>query len=396
MRVLLESSQEYHRGDMDHPIDSLEAATVPATPATVWTFIRVRTARGLEGVGEATLSNAPAGLAAAAALLAGSARGASADPGERWAWRTLAAAARTTLADAAIASAVDQALWDIAGRRRGAPIHALLGPATRTRIPAYANVNRRTRDRSPAGFAASARAAEAAGFAAIKIAPFDDVTPATAGAPAGRPALAAALERIAATRAALRSDAALMVDCHWRLDETTAAAIVPELARQGVSWLECPIAETPAAVPALRRLRSAANDRGIRLAGCEQMIGVAGFEPYLAGGAYDVIMPDAKYAGGLDEMLAIARLAARHGVQISPHNPSGPICHLATLHVAAVAEALLHVETQFDETPLFAAIVDGDPALPRDGFCALPEGPGLGARLADPLPDPAAATRAGN
>ncbi len=359
------------------PIDAIDLLAVPATDATTWTFVRVRTPDGQEGVGEATLLADAAGLAEAAAFLARSVRGAPSEPAARWAWTTLRAAGRTTLADAAVASAVDQALWDIAGRRRGEPVHALLGGARRERLPAYANVNRRTRDRSPAGFAASARAAETAGCTAIKIAPFDGVTPATA-----RPAaLAAGLERIAAARGALRPATTLMVDCHWRLDEAAAAAIIPELARHGVAWFECPIPETPAAVPALRALRTAANARGMQLAGCEQMVGVEGFEPYLAGGAYDVIMPDAKYAGGLAEMLRIFALAARHGTSVSPHNPSGPICHLATLHVAAVAESLLHVETQFDETPRFGTIVDGDPHLPRAGVCALPGGPGLGVRL---------------
>ena len=368
------------------PIDALELVIVPVTAATTWTFVRVRTADGHTGIGEATLFSDPAGLAAAGALLAQSARGASSDPAARWGWMHLRAADRTALADAAIASAVDQALWDVAGRRRGLPVHALLGGSRCDRIPAYANVNRRTRDRSPAGFAASARAAESTGFNAIKIAPFDGVTPATAATPAGRVGLDTGLERIAAVRRALRPETALMVDCHWRLDDATAAAILPELARDGVSWFECPIPESPAAVPALRALRAAANARGMQLAGCEQMVGVEGFEPYLAGGAYDVIMPDAKYVGGLGEMLRITRLAARHGASVSPHNPSGPICHLATLHVAAVADALLHVETQFDETPLFQTIVEGDVALPRDGACALPAGPGLGARLAEPLP----------
>jgi galactonate dehydratase len=367
-------------------IDTLALLTVPAAPGTVWTFVRVRTADGLTGEGEATLLSDAAGLAAATALLAQSARGAPADPAARWAWSTLRAAGRTALADAAVASAVDQALWDIEGRRRGEPIHALLGAAARTRIRAYANVNRRTRDRSPEGFAASARTAEAAGFTAIKIAPFDDVTPATVATPDGRRAIERGLERIAAAQAALGAANELMVDCHWRLDDATATAIIPELARHGVSWFECPIAEAPGAVARLRALRSAANERGMRLAGCEQMIAAEGFEPYLAAGAYDVIMPDVKYAGGLEEMLRIARLAARHGASVSPHNPSGPVCHLATLHVAAVADALLHIETQFDETPLFSTIVAGDAALPRDGACTLPAGPGLGARLVDPLP----------
>ena len=82
-----------------------------------------------------------------------------------------------TLPQAAVSSALMQAVWDADARRAGVPIAERLGGILRDRIGLYANINRRTRDRSPRGMAASARAARAAGFEAIKIAPFDEVRP---------------------------------------------------------------------------------------------------------------------------------------------------------------------------------------------------------------------------
>ena len=85
--------------------------------------------------------------------------------------------------------------------------------------------------------------------------------------------------------------------------------------------------EEPGAIPALKRWRALCNARGMVLAGLETQIGLAAFEPYLSAGAYDVVMPDVKYVGGLVETVAVAERAAACGVAVSPHNPSGPVCH---------------------------------------------------------------------
>ena len=122
---------------------------------------------------------------------------------------------------------------------------------------------------------------------------------------------------------------------------------------------------------ALVRLRAQANARGIRLAGMEHGIGVAGFAPYLASGCYDVMMPDAKYVGGLAEMLRLAELFAEAKVAFSPHNPTGPVCHAASLHVCAAAPHLERLEVQFDETGLFSTLVEGLPKV-GGGISALP------------------------
>ena len=91
------------------------------------------------------------------------------------------------------------------------------------------------------------------------------------------------------------------VDCHWRFDERTAAALNEAAARFGVYWIECPLPEVDGNIPALARLRGQCNGLGMRQAGLETSIGWAGFRRYCEGAAYDAVMPDTKYAGGIHE-----------------------------------------------------------------------------------------------
>ena len=74
-------------------------------------------------------------------------------------------------------SGLEQCLWDIRGKVFGVPVYQLLGGQLRDRIRNYANINRSTEERTLAGFAAMAEKAVAAGFDAIKLAPFDDMPP---------------------------------------------------------------------------------------------------------------------------------------------------------------------------------------------------------------------------
>lgn len=354
------------------PAIRLTVDVVEVTPKTRWIFVQVVTAAGLRGVGEASLNGEEAGvLEAVRALSAGLFAQAVAAPSD---WPRPA-----TLADAAAVSALDQALWDVAARRRGVSVAEALGGTRRTSIPLYANINRRTRDRSPTGFAASARDAIAAGYDAFKIAPFDEVAPPDAPRVPG--SLDAGLARIAATRAAIGPARDLLVDCHWRFDAAEAEAVIREGEAQRLYWVECPLPETAANLPALKRLRTLANARGIRLAGCELAIGQAGFAPFLRAGTYDAMMPDAKYVGGLTEMMRVADAFADAGVAFSPHNPTGPICHAASLQVCAAAGQADRLEVQFNETPHFAALVDDTLPHAATGASALPTGPGLGASL---------------
>jgi galactonate dehydratase len=251
----------------------------------------------------------------------------------------------------------------------------LLGAASRQYIPLYANINRRTVDRSPDGFAASARIAVERGFSTIKIAPFDGVAPGSSAD------VTKGIARVEAVRAEIGPSRTLLVDCHWRFDEENARVALGRLAEIGISWFECPLPEVPESFDSLRRLRAAANANRIRLAGAETETGVDGFRPFVEGGLYDVIMPDVKYAGGLAEMRKIADFAAAHGVDVSPHNPSGPICHVASLQFCAALERETMLEHQFDESPVFFEIIDGALPTPIAGNASLPQANGLGISL---------------
>lgn len=343
---------------------------------TLWHFVEIETSAGLRGTGEASLQGQAPAVAREVARLAQALAGGPADPAA-----LAALPAPKTLAEAAARSAVDLALRDVAAQAAGQRLVEALGGAHREEIALYANINRRTEDRSPAGFARSAGDAVAAGFTAFKIAPFDEVSPdRLAGDPAGS-CLEPGLARIAAVRECIGAEAELMVDCHWRLDEAAALAVLRAVEPLRLHWLECPLPETADSIPALVRIRSAANAAGVRLAGCEQAIGLDGFMPFLKAGAYDAMMPDVKYVGGLAEVLRVADAFAAAGVDFSPHNPSGPICHAASLHVSGAVPGFSRLELQFDESPLFDSLVGGRLPKIQGGAAGLPEGKGLGVAL---------------
>lgn len=285
------------------------------------------------------------------------------------------------LVASSVISALEQALTDVRARSQGRPLYATLGPAQRTSIRMYANINRRTENRTPAGFVASARDAVAQSYKAVKIAPFDGVVPDELGSAESRARIDAGIERIYATRGAIGPDVDLLVDCHWRFDEATAASVLRELEAAKLFWFECPISESSETYPALARLRSLAHRFGTRLAGAEQQIGVAGFRPFIEGGLLDVVMPDLKYAGGYAEILRIAELCERAGIVFSPHNPTGPVCTMASLHLCVVAPGFLILEHQIGESPLYHEVLRGGHPELVDGCFQLSNAPGLGIDL---------------
>ncbi len=285
------------------------------------------------------------------------------------------------LVASSVISALEQALTDVRARSQGRPLYATLGPAQRTSIRMYANINRRTENRTPAGFVASARDAVAQSYKAVKIAPFDGVVPDELGSAESRARIDAGIERIYATRGAIGPDVDLLVDCHWRFDEATAASVLREIEAAKLFWFECPISESSETYPALARLRSLAHRFGTRLAGAEQQIGVAGFRPFIEGGLLDVVMPDLKYAGGYAEILRIAELCERAGIVFSPHNPTGPVCTMASLHLCVVAPGFLILEHQIGESPLYHEVLRGGHPELVDGCFQLSNAPGLGIDL---------------
>jgi len=360
-------------------LTAVEPVVVGVSPRTNWTFIAVTTAAGDTGWGECSLNGWEPLLVAYAGMLARDLVGCAID-GIGGRLRYVPHSPGGLVAHA-VKSAVEQACTDVSARRAGHPVCAFIGAPQRDSIPAYANINRGVTERSPEGFAAAAARACAAGYRAVKIAPFDGVIAADAATTPIAARIGAGLDRVFAVRAAIGNDCALLVDCHWRFDEPRAAALIRDLAPAAPYWIECPISEHPAQFAAIARLRRLARERGARLAGGEAIVGPDQAEAMCAAALYDVLMPDIKYAGGFRGMLAIAEVCAAHGVAVSPHNPTGPIAHLASVHACAATPSVLWLEHQWGESPLFNELVGGEPAPLAGGGFAVPRAPGLGAVL---------------
>ena len=360
-------------------IANLEPVVVNVSPKTNWTFVAVTTADGATGWGECSLNGWEHLLVPHANLLARDAVGRDVDAAGDLV-RYLPHSPGGLVAHA-VKSAVEQALVNLRAMRSGKSVAQSLAASPRASVPAYANINRGVTQRTPEGFADAARRAVAAGYAAVKLAPFDGVVAEDAAQTPIDARTRAGLDRVFAVRDAVGNDVAVMVDCHWRFDAERAQRLLRDIAPAQPYWVECMISERPSCFAAIARLTASANERGMRTAGGEMIAGADQATAMCAGKLYDVLMPDIKYAGGYSGMLAIADVCAAHGVAFAPHNPTGPIAHLASIHTCAAAPALLWLEHQWDETPLFEALVGGATPPLADGAFVVPTVPGLGAAL---------------
>jgi galactonate dehydratase len=352
---------------------------IRVTPKTLWSFIEVETADGLCGIGEATFFRGahdfPKVTSQFSAQLVGKPLMAIED---KALWPQ-----ESDTTGWAVLSALEQASLDLCGQMIGAPVSALLGPALHDKIPLYANINRRTTDRAPAGFIASVQKARKDGFTKFKIAPFDGIEP---GATPDAALFEAGTSRIRAAHAAMEGQGTLMVDCHWRLDLDHALKVLDLAVELGLGWIECPVPETPETLADLRVFKARCGVAGIAVAGGEQGTCQAYFERILGEGVYDIIMPDVKYVGGIKQLVQLAKLAQAHDVQFAPHNPSGPVAHLASLHAMRVTPNLAMLEHQYDEDPLFWTLNAHPMPQIAQALSDLPLGDGLGFSTAN-FPD---------
>jgi galactonate dehydratase len=367
----------------DATVSVLEVLCVEVSAKTTWIFVRLIGADGAEGLGEATLNDRTQEVLAAIPAAVGAVTASCASH----AARTQAAAAHVPgVVGRAIASALEQAWLDREGERRGQPVFALLGGRRREAVPVYANINRGTLTRSPEDFADRAALAVASGYGAVKLAPFDGVSPDAPDGSERDGLIEAGLARIAAVVQRVGRTARVQVDCHSRLRIDELVHLAERVAAAGAVWLEEPVRETPAALAALARLRPRARALGLVVAGAENVPNLGDLAPFCVAGAYDVVMPDIVLAGGPSEAVRMGHLAAALGSAVSLHNPCGPVMDAHSAHVAAALPALHSLERQFAETPLYDELVIGGHAFAQ-GALTLAGAPGLGLRLRRDRPE---------
>ena len=367
-------------------VTGFELLPVRATERTVWLFVRLHTDAGLVGLGEASDAFGFANttrkdamrmeteLSGFFQLIEGKSPLDVADYRSRGLPR-----AASGLIPATAFSAIEQALWDLAGRALDVPTYTLLGGKIRDTLPAYANINRATKERTPAGFSTTAKAAVVDGFRAIKAAPFDGFPPPGSSSHEVAAAVENGIACVSAMRDAVGADVEVMVDCHSFFDVALAKRVADRLEPYNLAWYEEPVA--PEKVDETLEIHRSISQP---MAGGELLFGVAGFAPLYRRRAVDIIMPDVKHCGGLLEMTRIAASAALDGVAVAPHNPSGPVSTAANVQVSAGMSNFRILELQWGETAWRADLVSPSEKFVQ-GAISVPDETGFGITLNEKL-----------
>jgi galactonate dehydratase len=216
-------------------------------------------------------------------------------------------------------SGIEQALWDIKGKRLGVPVYELLGGAVRDRMRVYAWIGG---DR-PAELISAAKERVEAGYTALKMNATAEMEWIDT-----RLKIQEAAERIGALRDAIGYGIEIGIDFHGRVHKTMAKVLAKELEQFKPMFYEEPVlSENNEALAEIARHTS------IPIATGERLFTRWGFKPLLAGGVVDIIQPDISHAGGIWELRKIAAMAEAYDVAVAPHCPLGPITLAASLQL---------------------------------------------------------------
>lgn len=356
---------------------ALQGFSLTVSEKTIWTMIELRL-DGAIGYGDATVFGSEMELSG---LIESLRRWIDEQPGVSLAdVTTRILQTDPSLARRSLASALEQAWLSALAMRADLPMHAMLGGAVREVVPFYANVNRGILDRSPDGFAAQAkRVLQGSSAAGVKIAPFDGLRFGSNTTQDSARLFALGVDRIAAVRSAIGPDALLLVDCHARLSELQVMSLIKEAETNAVYWLEDLCEPAYLSRPQAQSIRHRANDKGIRIAGGESLKSLSEAAQFFENRSHDVVLPDIRFAGVM-QGLSILRLAESHGVELSLHNPVGPVLNAVATHVAASLPSFSLLERQLGETALYDQIADR-PLACKDGGLTVPKKPGLGIGL---------------
>jgi len=319
-------------------------------------FVRIRTEDGLEGIGECFAYGIPKASASVVnetlrPMLEGQDATQIAHLTETM-FRKTHLFGRYGICTFAI-SGVEMALWDLAGKRAGMPLHQLLGGAASDKVPAYASLVRYPEGNEQ--IATDAKKAMGEGYSMLKL--HQSTT-----------------ESVGMGRKAIGADVPLTVDinCEWSPFEATAMAVA--LDEHDLLWLEEPV-WPPEDFAGLAEVQAAS---GVPLAAGENACTVNQFRDMAQEGAVTFMQPSVTKVGGIGEFLKVAQLARQSGYELAPHSPYFGPGFVASLHlIAHTAQASWIEKIYFDlEIDLFK-----NPPAFSDGVYTLPQGPGLGVEL---------------
>jgi galactonate dehydratase len=272
-------------------------------------------------------------------------------------------------------SAIDQALWDLQGKRLGVPVHELLGGRVRDRARVYKHVNTQEigmtepferQESDLEELLDKAREAVAEGYTMIKTA-----LPGPARFLESRRFIEKVSERYLRLREVIGADIDFGIDFHGRVSAPLAVQLIKEIEPANPMFIEEPV--TPEDVDAMSYV---SRRTAVPIAAGERLFTRWGFQRLLEERAVSIVQPDLAHAGGITEGRKIAALSETYGVGFAPHNPLGPVNLAAALHLSFTVENFVAQE----QITLGEDLIT-QPFELVDGYVAAPDKPGLGVEL---------------
>jgi galactonate dehydratase len=240
-------------------------------------------------------------------------------------------------------SAIDIALHDIVGKKLGVPVYELLGGKHRHTVPVFAT----TSQPYGQGMIDQAKDFMDRGINAFRLS-YDSMDIQAGGLFEPRESIANSAEWLIKAREQLGNQAIMGVDYHHRLSPSETASFCQMMPTHTLDFLEEPIRdESPEAYEALRKLTDVPFAIGEEFASKWQ------FLPYIERGITNYVRVDICNVGGFTESMKVAGWAEAHYIDLMPHNPLGPICTAASVHLAAAVPnfAWLEVNLSRAEDP---------------------------------------------
>jgi galactonate dehydratase len=279
----------------------------------------------------------------------------------------------------AVLSAVETALWDLAGKALNVPVYQLLGGKFRDRIRVYVDTALyQTKLPTPEQFAQAATKAAKDGYTAMKF-DLDQANDPNRydqfNWTAGPAEIQRMVDQMTAARQAVGPNVDICADMHARYDYPTGHQVAKRMEPLNLMWLEEPVpAEN---VDAYKLI---AQETSTPICAGENVYLAHGFRRLLETGGVDIVMPDLQKAGGLGEGQRIANLANLYYVPFAPHMVASFLGAMASCHVCASVPnfMILEWQTYFDTNPMYKDIVAYEGSPVEKGFIRLSEKPGIG------------------
>jgi L-alanine-DL-glutamate epimerase-like enolase superfamily enzyme len=368
-------------------LDSVKVFVVgnppPGFGGRYFVFLKLKTACGIEGVGEVYAATFGPKVIASMIEDVFARRFAGKDPFQiESIWRESYGSGFTLRPDVSlmgVISGLEMACWDIIGKAVDQPVYKLLGGRVHERLRTYTYLY--PADGEGDEFYLDAersaqRAAEyvAQGFTGLKFDPTGGFSAYDPRQPT-REALERTVRLVRLMREAVGDKADLLLGTHGQFTSSGAIRLAKALEAYDPLWFEEPV---PPEMP--EQMAIVARATSIPVATGERLTTKYEFARVLQLGAANILQMNLGRVGGLLEAKKIAALAEVHYAQIAPHLYCGPVVGAANIQIATCSPNFLILEG-IQQWGGFHAKILNTPIRWERGYVIPPTAPGLGVEL---------------